>query len=306
MAVSYVMTVYNKAPFLPAVLRAVAAERQETGGQILVVNDGSTDSSPALLDAFAAANPDMTVRHQVNRGVAAATNIALAAARHDLVRLIDGDDLLVRGSTALLRRAAAETRAAFAFGCWAGYDPLSSVEERPTARQDAPVALVADPLAEMIRKQLFVPSGTLAEKELYARILPLPEQYQTSQDFSLGIRIAQAARIARCDEIVCYMPVEAAGRLSGSKARMFRDTAAITRDALGSWPVRYRAAAVRRNAGRACHYARRHLPGSALRCAALQALKLAAFLPLAPVFPACMDWIAATYDPALSDTVSFP
>jgi glycosyltransferase involved in cell wall biosynthesis len=304
-AVSYVVTVYNKAPFLDAVLAAIETERAATGGEIIVLDDGSTDGSAALLDAFAAAHRDVSVIHQENRGVAAATNAAIRATRGELVRLVDGDDILVRGSTRLLQRALDESGCDYAFGLPQAYDPARP-REFPHVRDDAPVAAVADPLAEMIRMQLFVPSATLGRRAVYDRVLPLPENYRTSQDFSLGVRVARTARVARVEETVCYMADVAQGRLSGSKARMFRDTALITRDFMGEWPVRYRAAAVRRNAGRAYHYARRHLPGSGLRQASLLGIKVLAYLPVAPVFPAWMRWIAGTYDEAVRDPASFP
>src|SRR4051794_34728172 len=52
MTVSYVLTVYNKAAFLPAVLSAVMKERAVSGGEIVIVDDGSIDGSSILLDEF--------------------------------------------------------------------------------------------------------------------------------------------------------------------------------------------------------------------------------------------------------------
>jgi len=44
-SVSYLVTVYQKAKFLPTVLAAIAEERAGTGGEIIVIDDGSTDGS---------------------------------------------------------------------------------------------------------------------------------------------------------------------------------------------------------------------------------------------------------------------
>ena len=143
-----------------------------------------------------------------------------------------------------------------------------------------------------------VPSATLGRRGLYERVLPLPERYRTSQDVSLALRVAERGSVAWVDELVCVQTSAAPGRLSANTPRVYRDTALIFRDLMQDWPVRYRGPAVRRNAGRAYHYARRRLPGSRLRQASLIGIKLLAYLPLAPIFPACMRWIAGTYDAA--------
>src|SRR5260370_908188 len=88
MTVSYVLTVYNKAAYLPAVLAAVAAERQSTGGEIVIVDDGSTDGSSEILDGFARGGVDITVLHQGNKGVVSATNAGLRTARLPYIRPI--------------------------------------------------------------------------------------------------------------------------------------------------------------------------------------------------------------------------
>src|SRR5437870_2487357 len=115
MSVSYVLTVFDKRPFLPATLSAVAAERSATGGEVILVDDGPRDGSAALLDEFAATHPAARVVRQANAGVAAATNRGLAAARYDWVRLLDADDIPVPGSTARLRAALEDSGADLAY-----------------------------------------------------------------------------------------------------------------------------------------------------------------------------------------------
>jgi glycosyltransferase involved in cell wall biosynthesis len=61
--------------------------------EILIVDDGSRDATPAIADELAAANPDVVraVHHPSNRGYGAALRTGLGAARHDLVAFTDGD-----------------------------------------------------------------------------------------------------------------------------------------------------------------------------------------------------------------------
>jgi cellulose synthase/poly-beta-1,6-N-acetylglucosamine synthase-like glycosyltransferase/peptidoglycan/xylan/chitin deacetylase (PgdA/CDA1 family)/spore germination protein YaaH len=58
---------------------------------IVVVNDGSTDDTGALLDAHFSQKPRVRIIHQVNRGKAAALRLAMGEARTEIVVTIDAD-----------------------------------------------------------------------------------------------------------------------------------------------------------------------------------------------------------------------
>jgi glycosyltransferase involved in cell wall biosynthesis len=61
--------------------------------EIVIVDDGSRDATPAIADGLAAANPDRVrvVHHETNLGYGAALRSGFAAARYDLVAFTDGD-----------------------------------------------------------------------------------------------------------------------------------------------------------------------------------------------------------------------
>ena len=60
--------------------------------EVIVVNDGSTDASPAVLDSMAAERPWLrVVHHAQNRGYGQALISGFSAARHDWIFYTDGD-----------------------------------------------------------------------------------------------------------------------------------------------------------------------------------------------------------------------
>jgi len=73
--------------------------------EVIVVNDGSRDSTGAVADRLAAANPHVrAVHHPENRGYGCAVRSGLAAARYPLVVLADGDNQFDLGELAVLMR----------------------------------------------------------------------------------------------------------------------------------------------------------------------------------------------------------
>lgn len=86
------MPVFNAAPFLAEACRSIF--RQSFGDfEFLAVEDGSSDDSPALLDALAASEPRLRVIRQGRQGLVPALNRGLAEARAPLVARMDADDI---------------------------------------------------------------------------------------------------------------------------------------------------------------------------------------------------------------------
>lgn len=87
--VSVIVPVFNGARYLRATLDSVFAQDYPSV-EIIVVDDASTDATPDIL----AAEPRARVlRQSANRGVSAARNSGLEAARGAFVAFLDGDDL---------------------------------------------------------------------------------------------------------------------------------------------------------------------------------------------------------------------
>ena len=91
--VSLVVPVYNVAPYLIPCLESVSAQRFGDF-EALLVDDGSTDDSPAILRRFAERDGRFRVIRRENGGLSAARNTGVAAARGKYLAFLDGDDRL--------------------------------------------------------------------------------------------------------------------------------------------------------------------------------------------------------------------
>lgn len=89
MKFSIVVPLYNKEVYLAATLRSVL-DQTLTDFEVIVVDDGSTDSGPALVEALS----DERVRmvRQPNAGVSSARNLGVAVAEGEWIAFLDADD----------------------------------------------------------------------------------------------------------------------------------------------------------------------------------------------------------------------
>lgn len=85
------VAVYNIAPYLGACLDNVLAQTC-ADFDVIAVDDGSTDESGAILDAYAQKDARIRVIHQANAGVSVARNAMIEACETRWLWMVDGDD----------------------------------------------------------------------------------------------------------------------------------------------------------------------------------------------------------------------
>ena len=100
---SIIVPVYNVQNYLAACVKSVAEQAGERDWECILVDDGSTDMSGTMCDAFAAEIPGMQVVHRENGGLAAARNTGLKHAQGEWVLFLDSDDAMAPGLLAALR-----------------------------------------------------------------------------------------------------------------------------------------------------------------------------------------------------------
>lgn len=89
---SVIITSYNQAEFIrSAVASALAQTHAEQ--EIIVIDDGSTDTSPTILEEFGDAI--QLIKLEGNVGACRARNVGIAMAKGDYLVFLDGDDLLL-------------------------------------------------------------------------------------------------------------------------------------------------------------------------------------------------------------------
>ncbi len=90
---SVIVPVYNVEKYLEQCVESILSQ-SFSDLELLLVDDGSPDGSPALCDAWAEKDPRVRVIHQKNSGVVAARQAGVAKAEGEYISFVDGDDFV--------------------------------------------------------------------------------------------------------------------------------------------------------------------------------------------------------------------
>lgn len=229
--VSFVIPVFNKRRFLRQVIAGFAAQRGDFAREFIFIDDGSTDGSREQLELNAHVLGDVRILSHANAGPSVTTNRGLRAARYPLVKLVDGDDVLLPDATAqLLVALARHPDAAVAYGQSATYadaedalariGPTSDLKARAT---EQPPERIEQALRPLLRECYLGPSNCLIRREIALSVGGCDERVFV-QDYSLLLRLSMRAPFVALDTPVVLHPAAPQDRLNDGGPQLLHDT----------------------------------------------------------------------------------
>lgn len=175
-AVCVIVPVYNAAATLARCVDSILSQQAAGGLCCVLVDDGSTDASPALCDAYAA-DPRVSVRHQPDGGVSGARNAGLDLAAADYIVFLDSDDFLLPGALQAALDAQNAHPGDFILWHYTTEHPGASALPAPDARlfpESALARLYLDCLISMPWNKLY--------RADYAKLLKFNTAYTLGED----------------------------------------------------------------------------------------------------------------------------
>ena len=112
MLVSVIIPVYNSEQYLRACIDSVL-EQSYTDFELLLINDGSTDSSGKICDEYALKDARVKVFHKENKGVSSARNLGIHEAEGEWLCFVDSDDVLEENYLTALVKSSVDSKADF-------------------------------------------------------------------------------------------------------------------------------------------------------------------------------------------------
>jgi glycosyltransferase involved in cell wall biosynthesis len=195
--VSVVVPTRNRSRALLDVLGSILAQQGVVVPQVVVVDEASTDSTPAVLSVAAARDHRVVVvRHDIALGPAAARNTGLAAVTSPYVAFCDDDDLWAPHKLALqLRALEAVPEAAWSCAGAVNIDDSNRVLAAHHPPRSGSV------LEQLLRENIIPAggSGVVVETALIRRVGGFDESLRGVEDWDAWLRLAQASPIASVD-----------------------------------------------------------------------------------------------------------
>jgi hypothetical protein len=169
-----------------------------TDFELIIVNDGSVDRTPAILESYALRDQRIRVIHTDRKGVAVALNHGLAQARAALTARLDADDLCVPYRL--------EKQVQF-LSCWPDVALLGSWAEMidengKILRQIKPKTRHHDLVALLERRNPFVHSSIMMRTAVARALGGYRTAFEAAEDYDLWLRICKTNQVANLAEFL--------------------------------------------------------------------------------------------------------
>jgi len=162
--VSFLITVYNKEKYVGEVIKSVIAQKGDFQKEIIVVDDGSTDNSPQIIEQALDGYKHKKIIRQANAGPACAFNVGVKAASFSFVKFIDADDAFHPDATSKLLFHMKDENVAMVIG-------MGEVYEKHREKFGGSSFFRLDhPLEFVVRNALSASSETLVRRDIYLEV----------------------------------------------------------------------------------------------------------------------------------------
>ena len=196
-SISVIVPVYNTEKYLRRCVDSILAQTF-TDFELLLINDGSTDSSGAICDEYAQKDSRVRVFHKENGGVSSARNLGLDNAKGEYIAFVDSDDYIDNRMYECLYNKAIEDDSDIVysdirliFGENSKYYKMAKFSDEKNAMMKNYITHVWTVIWNMIVK-----------KEIYSNnALYFPQGVSYCEDFWLSVRLMHyAKKISHIDE----------------------------------------------------------------------------------------------------------
>jgi glycosyltransferase involved in cell wall biosynthesis/acyl carrier protein len=219
--VSVVITNYNYERYIGLSIESALGQTYRDL-ELIVVDDGSTDGSDAVISSFLS---DRRMRYikQANKGQAAATNVAIEASRGDYVAFLDADDIWIPEKLT-------EQMAAFRAqpGVGVVYSDAMAIDESGRQMDRMPAGARGGRALDELLLENFVPfSSAVVRRECFLTAGLLNPRFRVCTDYDLWLRIAKEHEFLRVPKVLIRYRRKA-NALSGNADEMFATARVIT------------------------------------------------------------------------------
>jgi len=195
--ISVIVPAYNAEKYIDETVQSVLNQTYQTW-ELILVNDGSTDHTSALVNMYSA-NPQIKVVHQKNEGVSNARNAGTLHAHGSYYCFLDADDLLTEDCLQKRVDYLKEKESDFL------HNDIEIMLSNSTRTRTIMSGLSGDVLNALLRWENTVvpgPSSFIISKRCFENVGGFDESLSTAADQDYFIRVAEKYRIDKIAEVL--------------------------------------------------------------------------------------------------------
>ena len=220
-SVSVVVTTYNRAALLQSAIES--AKAAASNPEVIVVDDCSTDDTPTVC---AKINGIRYVRLPVNRGLANARNVGVAASSSEFISFLDDDDLRLPGSLdEQLRAITVDENIALCYGQALIGDARRQL---PTGEIYPLTCPQGDIFWELLEDNIIPMPSVLVRKSSLVQAGAFDIDLKLTADWDMWLRLSEHFPVAAVAQ-----PVAIYRKASVASEQMCSNSAALCREAIG-------------------------------------------------------------------------
>lgn len=196
--VSVTMPVYNAERYVAEAVQSVLAQTHREL-ELIIVDDGSTDGTLAILQRLAAQDPRIRLSSRANRGISATRNECLAQARGEFIAVLDADDVAMPDR---FDRQVQYLRDHPDCLCVGGAIQEIDEQGRELIQTRFPTEDSAIQESALSAGPSLCHSAVLMRREAVERVGGYREEVSSAEDLDLWLRLGERGRLANLPDIV--------------------------------------------------------------------------------------------------------
>lgn len=181
--ISVIIPMYNASKTIVRVLDSVKKQTLNCSYEVLVINDGSTDDSKAIVEKYINENEEFNVVliNKLNGGVSTARNAGLSVSKGDFIAFLDSDDEWFPDKLEKQKKILDSNSKIDLLGC--AFDGLF-LDNHPEGK------LLEISISDLIFKNYFQPSTVIMKRKVFEKIGYFDENQKYAEEGNYFIRIA--------------------------------------------------------------------------------------------------------------------
>ena len=195
------MPVYNGAEYLKDAIESILVQTFDDF-EFIIINDGSTDESPAILNYYASKDARIKVIDQANQGIVTALNKGLSVAKGEWIFRMDQDDISLPNRFKLQVQLIKKDPTLVLLGGWSqqidAQGNLLKINKLPAKNNQLINAM------EGLRPFFAHPTACF-RRDVVLRIGGYRERFRVAEDGELWLRLAGSGSFGCCQEVILLL-----------------------------------------------------------------------------------------------------